>query len=139
MKTTICAMAGTFLMTLTSIAAAQPARSTPTVTGHLQGYSCMMLNLSTEQMRDFDNLPPVMEQPAQGARRIGVASANMIVASPPREVNGYLQVLHLDGRPGWVEARMLKPWANVSQPTTRCIPAMMSDNKPGFTFQRPAR
>lgn len=137
MKTAIGAMAGTFLVTLTIMAAAQPSRPTPTVTGHIQGYTCMMLNLTNEQMRDFDNLPPVMEQPSPTAQRIGVASANMIVAAPRREANGYLQVLHLDGRPGWVEARMLKPWVNASQPTMRCIPAMMSDNKPGFTFQRP--
>ena len=97
----------------------------------------MMLNLSVEQMRDFDNLPPVMAEPSPRAARIGVATATVIVADPRREANGYLQVLHLDGRPGWLEASKVRPWVNVSSPATRCVPAMMSNNRPGFQYINP--
>lgn len=107
------------------------------VVGHLQGYRCMMLNMTVEQMRDFDNLPPVLAEPSPRSAKIGVATASIIVAEPRRETNGYVQVLHMDGRPGWLESSKVRPWVNASSPATRCVPAMMSNNRPGFQYINP--
>ncbi|MBI0538850.1 hypothetical protein D9599_25185 [Roseomonas sp. KE2513] len=137
MRTAIGAMAGSFLVTFTVMAAAQQPRQPLTVTGHLQGYSCMMLNLTNEQLADWENAPAVLAEPSPNAAKLGVASANVIVAEPRREVNGYLQMLHMDGRPGWIVANKVVAWRNVSNPQTRCIPAMMSNNRPGFDYIRP--
>ena len=126
------------VLAVTSITAAN-AQQRPSlhVTGTLQGYQCMMLNITVEQMQDFDNLPPVMAEPSAQATRIGVATANVIVAEPRREANGYIQVLHMDGRPGWLQANKVRPWVNATSPRTRCVPAMMSNNRPGFQYINP--
>lgn len=108
-----------------------------TVTGHLQGFSCMALNLSHEQLMDWDNAPPVFAEPNASAARIGVATASVIAKDPPVRRNEFQEVLHMDGRPGWIKASMLKPWRNLSNPSVRCTPAMMSNGRPGFDYSRP--
>ncbi|MBI0536984.1 hypothetical protein D9599_15545 [Roseomonas sp. KE2513] len=97
----------------------------------------MMLNLTNEQLADWENAPAVLAEPSPNAAKLGVATANVIVAEPRREVNGYLQMMHMDGRPGWIAANKVVPWRNVSNPQTRCLPAMMSNNRPGFDYIRP--
>ena len=138
MKTAIGVMAGTFLLTLTAMAAAQQSRPSLTVTGHLQGYSCMMLNLTNEQMMDFDNLPPIRSEPSPTARQIGVATETVIVSNPRRESAGFVQVLHMNGQQGWLEASKVKPWRSANNPNARCTPAMMSNGRPGFDYSRSA-
>lgn len=107
------------------------------VTGYLADYQCMMLTLSNDQMREFPNLPPILSEPRPAAPKVGVASVSVIVSSPIDVRDGYTRVLHLDGRPGWIRSEMLKPWVNQNNPRTRCIPAMMSDGRPGFDYSRP--
>lgn len=138
MKSKIGVMAATFLATLTVTAVAQQARPSLTVTGHLQGYTCMMLNMTSEQMMDFDNLPPIRSEPSPAARQIGVASETVIVATPRREAGGYIQVLHMNGQPGWLEANKVKPWRSANNAAARCTPAMMSNGRPGFDYSRSA-
>lgn len=104
------------------------------VVERLTGYECMALNLSEAELFDFDKLPPVLSAPRADASRIGVASASVIVASPRRTVGGYVEMLHMDGRSGWVEAGKLRPWVNRNRPSTRCYPAMMSNGRPGFDY-----
>ena len=138
MKSVIGALTGTLFVTLATMATAQQSRPSLTVTGHLQGYSCMMLNLTNEQMMDFDNLPPIRSEPSSTARQIGVATETVIVASPRREAGGFVQVLHMNGQPGWLEASKLKPWRSANNPNARCTPAMMSNGRPGFDYSRSA-
>lgn len=104
------------------------------VVAHLAGYECLALAMSEAAMRDFDDLPPVLSEPRRDAERIGIASASVIAASPPKPVNGFVRVLHLNGREGWVEARKLRPWRNANSPGTRCVPARMSDGGLGFDY-----
>ncbi|WP_338929230.1 hypothetical protein WDZ11_22335 (plasmid) [Roseomonas mucosa] len=131
------ALAGVFLVGMCVGAAAQSGRPALTITGHIQGYSCMSLNLTHEQLMVFENLPPIFSAPDVKSQKIGVASASVIVASPMQVHNGFARVLHMDGRPGWMKADMLKPWYNVNTPSTRCTPAMMSNGRPGFDYTRP--
>ncbi len=76
--------------------------------------------------------PPVLQSPSATAPRVGIAGATVIAASPVQGMNGYVKVMHLDGRPGWIEADKLRPWRSASDPRATCTPAMMSDGKPGF-------
>lgn len=100
----------------------------------LSGFECMSLNLSETQMFDNSVIVPVFANPSQGAPQVGIASATVLVATPLREVNGYLQVLRLDGGSGWIAAHFLKPWHNPNNPNRRCVPSLMSNGKPGFSF-----
>lgn len=102
----------------------------------LQGYSCMSLNITEEEMMHESSLPIIRQQPSPSAAPIGRASAQVITADPIRRQNGYLAVLTLDGKPGWVEANKLKPYRSVSNPNARCVPSMMSNGQPGFGPQR---
>lgn len=78
--------------------------------------------------------PPVLQSPSATAPHVGMASAVIIAAQPVQGMNGYVKVMHLDGRQGWIEAGQLRPWHSVANPTATCTPAIMSDGKPGFRF-----
>ena len=98
----------------------------------LQGYACMNLNLSPAAMQNFANLPPVLAAPSPQAPKIGVASALVIARSPEHVVNGYAEVLHLNGQAGWVAADKLAPYHSASDPNAHCTPSLMSNGRPGF-------
>ncbi|MBR0664697.1 hypothetical protein GXW71_10070 [Roseomonas hellenica] len=108
----------------------------PQVVRILEGYTCMALNVQRGRT-SWDDLPPVYAEPSASAAQIGIATNNVIVAEPRREQNGFIAVLHMDGRPGWLDARMVRQWRNLSDPSTQCHPAMMSNGRPGFTYTRP--
>lgn len=129
---------GLLLATVTAGAHAQSQSQFqgPKVVGLLPGYSCMALDLRDDQT-SWDDLPPVYAEPSAQSARIGIASATVIVAEPRREENGFVAVLHMDGRPGWLDARMVRPWVNRSNPRTTCRPAMMTNGRPGFSYSRP--
>lgn len=101
----------------------------------LQGYSCMSLNLTEDEMQHESSSPVIRQEPSPAAAPIGRAAAQVIVADPVRAQNGYVAVLTLDGKPGWVEANKLKPYRSASNPSARCIPSRMSNGQPGFSFQ----
>ncbi|MFK4048205.1 hypothetical protein ACI2KH_25145 [Roseomonas mucosa] len=86
-----------------------------------------------------DQLPRVRAEPRANAPVVGIATISVIVKSPHAARNGYLEVMHLDGRPGWVDQKVLVPWINNNAPGVRCVPAMMSDGRPGFDYIRPQR
>ena len=75
----------------------------------LPGYECMALNLSDQQM--MTETVPILAQPSPSAAKIGIASATVIAAEAP-SVGGYQKVLRLDGKPGWISTKFLKPWVN---------------------------
>lgn len=117
---------------LSSMAHAQGLHAVRT----LPGYSCMSLNLTEDQVRDFNALPPVMQQPSPTASKLGIAGAIVITVDPVQVTNGYVAVLMPDGRSGWVQADRLHPYHNAANPSVRCVPSMMSNGKPGFAFPR---
>lgn len=99
---------------------AQGASSTP-----LPGYACMML-------ADPDSGSPVLAAPSATAQRIGIASAIVIVVSPSQTMNGFAKVLHLDGRPGWVDASRLRIYRAAADPSATCTPVRRADGRIGF-------
>lgn len=100
----------------------------------LDGYSCMVPNLTEYQMTHDLNGPAIRQQPAMTAPSIGQVASQVIVFNPILVENGYTKVLTLYGQPGWVLSNELKPYRSVSQPSSRCIPSLMSNGRPGFAF-----
>ena len=98
----------------------------------LDGYACMDLNLTEAQLRDNSVTVPILSGPSPDAPWGGNASAIVIVRAPLHVVNGYAEILKLDGQPGWIAADKLKPYASVSNPNAHCTPSVMSNGRPGF-------
>jgi hypothetical protein len=98
----------------------------------LEGYACMDLNLTDEEMRNFGSLPPVFAAPKQESKKIGVATSTVFVVSPIREVNGFVEMLRLNGQRGWIASKMLRSHRSIAVPPLPCTPSLMSNGKPGF-------
>jgi hypothetical protein len=98
----------------------------------LPGYACMMLNLSPAQMQDDSVNVPIYAQPSASSPKVGNAAAVVIATSPLNVVHGFGEVLFPNGRQGWIEAKMLRPYANASNPNAHCTPSLMSNGRPGF-------
>jgi hypothetical protein len=98
----------------------------------LEGYACMMLNLSNEQMRDNSLEIPVFSGPSKDSGRAGNAAAVVIAKSPLHLVNGFAELLFPTGKEVWIEAGRLKPYHSESNPNAHCTPSIMSNGKPGF-------
>ena len=112
------------------LSAFAPALAAPMVaTRPLDGYVCKRLNLSPASMRD-PTTPDVLilQEPRLGAPRSSIASAMVLVSDPPVLQNGYVQVMQLTGKPGWIKADMVVPLP----PDVLCSPSIMSNGKPGF-------
>jgi hypothetical protein len=101
----------------------------------LPGYICMDLNLSEAQMMDPSVHVPIMTEPSANSKPLGYAMATVIVASPPHEAGGYLEVLHLDGKRGWIASRYVRPWRNPGTSGHKCIPSLMSNGRIGFAYR----
>lgn len=97
----------------------------------LPGYECMALNLSPQQM--MTETVPILSEPSSSAAKIGIASATVIAADAP-PVNGFQKVLRLDGKPGWISTKLLKPWVNPGGNGQKCVPSAMSNGRLGFGF-----
>jgi len=93
----------------------------------LSGFACAVV-ISPEPGR----LPFVYDRPA--GRRIGLAGAT-VIASPKTPVHGFSQILQPNGHYVWIETGKLAPWRSLSNPGTACVPAVMSDGLPGFTYR----
>lgn len=126
-------LAAALMLLVPNFAAAQSTVSIHAIRP-IPGYVCMALNLSDRQMMDPSVHVPIRVAPSSDAATTGNAIASVIVAWPKREENGYLQVLQLNGRTGWIQAQFLKPWQNPSGNGQRCYPSMMSNGRVGFDY-----
>lgn len=100
----------------------------------LDGYKCM--GLTAEEMASSSPGPAILIEPKQGAAILGRASATVIVASPVQTANGFTAVLTLSGKPGWVDTKVLVPYASLANPSARCVPSLMSNGGVGFAYPR---
>ena len=98
----------------------------------IPGYVCMRLNLPREQVLSRDLDVPIYQGPSASSPRLGSATAALIVKSPMVVSNGFAEVLFLDGRPGWILATLLGPYATPGNPNARCTPSFISNGRPGF-------
>ena len=117
----------------------------------LDGYFCMGLKADKE-VNDWvpvslpppqggPNNPAVFEGPTEASARLGYTFSPVIVKEPLNEVNGFTEVLRINGQRGWVSSSLLVPYGTVVKPdgtsvkkTKHCRPSMMSNGKIGFDF-----
>ena len=114
---------------LSGTEAAQPVQPIP-------GFQCMTLNLTEQQMADPSVDIPVRSAPSPTAPQVGSASAQVAVRMPMKSVNGFSESLFPTGATVWIETKMLRPYRSISDPTARCVPVIMSNGRPGFTYPR---
>ncbi len=117
-----------FTLLSLSAAEAQGLRATRPSTG----YICMELALTDAQFTDPNVRIPVRATPSRTSPAVSYAPTIVIVQDAQQPSGGFLRVLQLNGEPGWMEARHLRPFRNPNVPSARCTPAIMSDGKPGF-------
>ena len=101
----------------------------------LQGYECMSLNLTQQQMMDPSVKVPIKSGPTAEAAVTGNAIATIIASSPLVETNGYVKVLELNGHIGWIKSGYLKPWINPGGNGQRCYPSMLQNGRIGFDYR----
>jgi len=100
----------------------------------LPGYACAQLNLTPAQLTDPHVGVPIRNTPSPQAPAVSFAGNTLIVQDPAQPSGRFVQVLRFTGQVGWIEAKWLRPWANIYDPTAKCVPSMMSNGKPGFGF-----
>lgn len=128
-----------FILTAALLAPAAASAQSVQAVQPWPGYVCAMLNVSDAVMRDGP-LPVIMaddngapsNRPLMTGGGPAVAGMTVIVASPAVARDGLMPVLHLDGRPGWIDAMKVRTWRSRSDPNARCSVWLMSDGKPGF-------
>ena len=100
----------------------------------LPGYTCMMLNVTQQQSMDFSFHVPVRATPSSVAPVVGNALGVVAVRDPLQQVNGFVEALFPTGQTVWIAAIMLRPYHSLGDPTAKCVPAMLSNGKPGFDY-----
>ena len=112
------------VMALTSAADAQGLKPVHPI----PGYACKKLNITErEAMSPNGGGVSIRTAPNASAARASLAPAVLFVKAGPA-VNGFVEVLQLDGQPGWIEQARVKPF----DPNARCVPSIMSDGRPGM-------
>ena len=97
--------------------------------------SCMEPTiLDTNPTAAFTLLPRVFSAPSSSAKMIGVTSSIVFAIEPMKQVDGFIQVIHPNGVPGWVEASALEAWHNINTPTARCTARVLVNGKPHATY-----
>lgn len=104
-------------------------------THDLHGYECMALNLTQQQMMDPSIRIPIRSAPSSSAPVTGNAIATVIAAAPVVRTGGYIKVLQLNGRSGWIDGRYLKNWTNPGGNGQRCFPAVLPNGRLGFDYR----
>ena len=94
----------------------------------IEGYSCKKLNVTErEVMSPNGGGVNLRGAPNASAPAVAIAPSVLFVknAAP---VNGFVEVMRLNGQPGWIEQARVKPF----DPNARCVPSIMSDGRPGM-------
>lgn len=94
----------------------------------MDGYGCAWLNATEAQrMNPWGTGIVIREAPAAAAPVGTTAPGLLFVRTPPHVVGGFAEVLQINGKPGWIETRYLKPY----DPNARCVPSLMSNGLVG--------
>ena len=94
----------------------------------LDGYACARLNATDAQMLNPNGTGiNILVEPRPDAPVGTTASAILFVRQPAQPVNGFLAVMQINGRPGWINVRHVRSY----DPNTRCTPSVMSNGRIG--------
>ena len=95
----------------------------------LDGYMCKKLNITErEAMSANGGGVSIRTAPSASAPPAALAPSVLLARSPLHVVNGFVEVMRLNGQLGWIEESRVKPF----DPTERCVPSIMSNGRPGI-------
>ena len=101
----------------------------------LNGYKCMALNLTDDEMANPKISVRLKKAPSSSAEDAGLASSPVAVSSPEDESSGFIRVMKLDGSEAWIRAIDVKPWTSpTGNPNAVCTPSLMSNGRHGFAI-----
>lgn len=102
-----------------------------TVTRHLAGYTCMSLDPTSEAAASQTQLPPVFARPSASSPQIGYPTGIVLVRTPIHEVNGFVELIRMNGQKGWISAEHVQPWHSPNGSPAKCRPAVLSNGRIG--------
>jgi len=95
----------------------------------LDGYGCARLNATDAQMMNPKGTGIIIREAPDPGAPVGTTAPGVVfVRTPSHVVGGFAEVLQLNGKPGWIERRNLKPF----DPNARCTPSLMSNGRIGI-------
>lgn len=92
----------------------------------IEGYVCGKLAMSPSEAKDFNFSVPIRVAPSPSAAVGTLAASVLLLKSPTHEVAGFVEVLQLDGKPGWIERSRVQPFNGL------CRPSVLSNGRIGF-------
>lgn len=94
----------------------------------LEGYGCAWLNATEAQLRNPKGTGIVIREAPDASAPVGTTAPSVVFVRTPQHVMGaFTEVLQLNGKPGWIKTRSIKPY----DPNARCIPSVMSNGRIG--------
>jgi hypothetical protein len=105
-----------------------------TVVRSAPGLKCMSLDAASLAATRQDKLPPVLAQPDANAERVGFPTSIVFVRVPLQERNGFVQMVRLNGQPGWIAQDHLRPWHPMNGGSATCTPSLMSNGRLGTSI-----
>jgi hypothetical protein len=120
--------------TLFTLGATVPVMAQGASPHPMQGWSCMMLNLTEQQSMAPNVHIAVRAEPSTDSKPIGYASETVAIQTPAKPVNGFLRAMFPTGREVWIAAGDVKPWHAAANPSARCVPVVKADGRIGFEY-----
>lgn len=114
---------------LVLLASAFPAYAmeSPKAVTPLDGYVCARLRMSEAEARSMRPNIFIRTAPAETAPVGTAAPSILFLRDPARFANGFIEVLQITGKPGWIEERRVE----TMEPYARCRPTLMSNGRIG--------
>lgn len=100
-------------------------------TRHIDGYRCMMLNITERQSMDPQFKVVLRAAPSPTAPEAGWAAAIVVIKEPVVPQNGFLQMLKPNGQPAWIPAAMVMAYRPLSDPNAKCFPSVLANGRIG--------
>lgn len=113
-----------FVLAALALTATSAYAGGPTVVRPLAGYVCTRLAVTEQQVLDPHGTGIwILAEPRADAPRTTAAPSVVFARNPMHTVNGFVEVVQITGRPGWIAANKIQPY----EKTLSCVPSLMSN------------
>jgi hypothetical protein len=94
----------------------------------LEGYACKKLNVTEREAMSPDGAGVNLRAGPNALSPVVAIAPAVLFVKNAAPVNGFVEVMRLNGQPGWIELGRVKPF----DVNARCVPSIMSDGRPGM-------
>jgi hypothetical protein len=105
-----------------------------TAVGPAPGLVCMSLDSHSLQALQQSELPPVLAAPSSSAAKLGYPSSIVFAEWPLVQVDGYTEMVRINGQTGWIATAHLQTWHPMNGGTAKCVPSIMSNGRLGTSI-----